>query len=467
MTDDFSTGLDTTLLAQASGLDPEQAQQQMMQGGATLQRMASTYATAIKVQQPRDLNLKTKQLTAEARIAGEAFYYGWGSGKDRVLGPSIGLAMAAARIWGNCVVEPAPLQETDNAWILLVSFVDLETGFTVGRQFRQDKEWTVYGKFDEARKTDIRFQIGQSKAARNVILSAIPKWLTDMALKEAQAGVREKVENFIKVKGVVAAQDLVIRSLAKHGIPEEAILAKMQVADRKALQVDHLVALRGDMYCLDEGQDRASELYPAMKKKQAKGTTSNLDSQLDGDQPPEPNEPSEPQAPTAQKKTTRKRAPKKKAQATTATPPAAQEPQFQEPHPADVNPGPDIDPATGEVIPDSVGMAPEQQAEQPPVEQTEPEPEAAAEQAPTEEQVQRGEEQLEAEQLADDAQANAQGSGPEVEVFLGRIRDARAVGQVEDLLQEVDQACDDQGKQLVNAAATDKINAIRASYRNI
>jgi hypothetical protein len=230
--------------------------------GVTAQRTGNQFSTAVRVQVPRVLQEKHKQLLQEATLAGESFYYGWGTGKDRVLGPSIGLAMAAARVWGNCAVDLAPMQEAADAWIFTAQFIDLETGFTLARQFRQSKHWSVQGKYDQERKDDMRFQIGQSKAARNVVINALPKWLIDAAVAAAQNGVRKRIEQYVETNGLAKAVDIVLKQLKQHGVSEEAILAKCQVAKVTGLDVEHVVMLRGDLYSLQQGTDRPEALFP-------------------------------------------------------------------------------------------------------------------------------------------------------------------------------------------------------------
>lgn len=234
----------------------------MAQTGISAQRTGNQFVTAVRVQVARDLQVKHKQLLTEARLAGESFYYGWGVGKDRVLGPSIGLAMAAARVWGNCAVDFAPVQSTEDSWIFTAQFIDLETGFTLARQFRQSKHWSVAGKYDQERKDDMRFQIGQSKAARNVVVNALPKWLIDAAIREAQNGVRGRIEKYVEQNGLPAAVDICIKQLKQCGVSEAAVLAKCQVAAVTALDIEHVVMLRGDLYSLQNGMDRAEALFP-------------------------------------------------------------------------------------------------------------------------------------------------------------------------------------------------------------
>jgi hypothetical protein len=257
----------------------------MIPAGGVL-RAGGQYATAVQGLTARKPKRLYHQLLAEAEIAAEEFFYGWGAGKDRVIGPSIGLAQAAARLWGNCAVEPAPLQETQDAWIFSVSFIDLETGFTIGRQFRQSKKWTVFGKFDAERKDDIRFQIGQSKAARNVIINALPRWMISGAIKAAQSGSRKRIEGYIERNGIAAAQDYAIKMLGQHGVPEAAILDKCGVAEAKALSLDDLVMLKGDLHALQAGQDRADALFPAMSHPETKGKAEadDLNAKLDAEE---------------------------------------------------------------------------------------------------------------------------------------------------------------------------------------
>ncbi len=222
----------------------------------------SDYYVRKPVDIERDLVIVERRLLAEANLAGEDMYYAWGEGDDRVEGGSIILAMALFRNWGNCVVEQLPMQEMHDAYIFTARFIDLETGSTYDRQFRQSKKWTVYGRFDAARKEDIRFNIGQSKAARNVILRVLPEYLKNKAIAMAKEGVRERLEKFIKDKGIVAAQDLVLDALTKEGVPVERILDHYKIANKSALDVDKIVELRGNLRAIQKGEERAEDMYP-------------------------------------------------------------------------------------------------------------------------------------------------------------------------------------------------------------
>lgn len=234
----------------------------MLANGQAMQRVKTEYTTAIAVQQPRVLTRVEKMAMEESALLGSDAFYGWGAGKDSVEGPSVGLAMSLCRCWGNCAVDMGEVQDLPDAWIFTAKFVDLETGYTLTRQFRQSKKWVVHGKFDEARKDDIRFQIGQSKAVRNVVLNAVPKWLTRRALDKAKGGVREAIEEAIKIHGMEKVVVKAVSRLADLGVDEARILAAMGRKAVAALTVEDLVILRGNIAALESGADDIDGVFP-------------------------------------------------------------------------------------------------------------------------------------------------------------------------------------------------------------
>ena len=232
--------------------------------GQTVEQIQTVYHTAVRVQKPRDLTIVEKNCLIEAALAGEVCFYGWGAGKNRVEGPSIDCAMIAARNWGNTAIEMRPVHETPTSYIMEAAFIDLETGFTYSRQFKQSKSWTVYGKMDEERKTDIRFQIGQSKAQRNAILKSLPRWLIDKMIDKAKEGVREQLQRYIDRKGIEAARKLALDTLAKLGVPLERIEHKYE-KKYGAWDIETLITLKGDIRALSDGAESADALFPGLK----------------------------------------------------------------------------------------------------------------------------------------------------------------------------------------------------------
>lgn len=233
----------------------------LIEQGATVRQIQTSYTTAVAVQKPRDLVEVEKRCLMEAALAGEACFYGWGSGKNRVDGSSKECAMIAYRNWGNMAMEMRDIHETPAAYIMTAVIVDLETGTHYPRQFRQSKKWVVAGRMEEVRKEDIRFQIGQTKTQRNCILNFLPKWLTDKMVDRAKKGVREKLEAFIKTNSIEAARKLSLDALVKLGVKLERIEEKYG-KKYGAWDIETLITLKGDIRALSDGAESADALFP-------------------------------------------------------------------------------------------------------------------------------------------------------------------------------------------------------------
>jgi hypothetical protein len=126
------------------------------------------------------------------------------------------------------------VEETPTHWTFRATFIDLERGFTDFRLFRQRKA-ERHGKFDDERALDIAFQIGQSKAKRNVIVRALPVWLVDRATKasttSAEAGIKDlPAEIASAIPNWQKKWNVNERMLAaKIGVPKEAWTARDMV----------------------------------------------------------------------------------------------------------------------------------------------------------------------------------------------------------------------------------------------
>lgn len=231
---------------------------EIVSGGASMQQTKTAYLTAVKVQNPRNLDRVVENILTEAEFAGPEFYYGWGEGKNHIEGASVACALSVVREWGNCAVE-CDVKETPTSYIFTGHFIDLETGFTLSRAFRQSKSHTVYGRMDENRKEDIRFQVGQSKAIRNVVLNAMPKWL----VKQAMARAKEAVFKQIDKVGIAAASEQAIESFKRYGIAEEHIIDKVGKPKVKWSAHD-IENLRTAYAAINNGEAYAEEIFPAL-----------------------------------------------------------------------------------------------------------------------------------------------------------------------------------------------------------
>ncbi len=135
-------------------------------------------------------------LRSLAAAAGEDWFYRFpvkskGGATSYVEGPSVKLAYDLARVYGNCFVGALPISEGPTGWTFMGKFIDYETGFSISRPFQQRK--SQRGMNTEAgRGDDIAYQIGVSKAERNVIVNALQTFAT-FAFEEAKASTIEKI----------------------------------------------------------------------------------------------------------------------------------------------------------------------------------------------------------------------------------------------------------------------------------
>jgi len=141
-----------------------------------------------------------QKLKAIAAAAGDDFYYRFPArNKDGttkwIEGPSIKCCNAVARVYGNNATRIRS-QDSGTHWLFTAQFYDFETGYVLERQFQQRKNQKTM-KTDADRQLDIVFQIGQSKAIRNVVNNALSEF-TDYAFMEAQQGVVQKVGQNMK-----------------------------------------------------------------------------------------------------------------------------------------------------------------------------------------------------------------------------------------------------------------------------
>lgn len=138
-----------------------------------------------------------QQLKVLAAAAGEDWYYRYPvknrreNRTDYIEGPSIKLANDLARIYGNCEVD-CRAQDMGSAYMFHARFLDLETGFALSRPFQQRKSAAKIGGSDDQRREDAAFQMGVSKAERNVVVNAL-RTFADYAVDEAKNSLVDRI----------------------------------------------------------------------------------------------------------------------------------------------------------------------------------------------------------------------------------------------------------------------------------
>lgn len=195
------------------------------------QAFSSDLSRAIGAQQVavmRDEARVLSKLKVLAAAAGTDWFYRWpvknkDGSQSFVEGPSIKLCNDLARLYGNCDVD-IQCVDLGHAYLFKARFVDYETGFSLARLFQQRKNQRTM-KTDADRQADIVFQIGQSKAQRNVVRNALQTF-ADFALEEARGSIIEKIG-----KDLQRYRDRIVSALSREKID---VLRVERVMGRKA-----------------------------------------------------------------------------------------------------------------------------------------------------------------------------------------------------------------------------------------
>ena len=216
---------------------------------------------AQKMAVPRNETEILQKLKVLAAAAGEAWYYRWPvknkkTGKtDWVEGGTIGLANDLTRTFGNCEVE-TNVHDLGDSWLIYARFTDYESGYSLTRPFQQRKNQKTMGD-DADRQRDIAFQIGTSKAIRNVVLNALGTF-ADFGFKEARKSLVKKIgEDLltwrIKTTTRLAELDIDVKRV-------EAVLGRV-AADWLAPDIAQVVAV---MRSINDGFSTINESYPPL-----------------------------------------------------------------------------------------------------------------------------------------------------------------------------------------------------------
>jgi hypothetical protein len=239
------------------------ASNETIMGGNNLMQTKTDYSAAIQIQKPRKLQVVILKCEEEAAIAGDEFYYSWRQGTEIVEGLTVGAAQAIARNWGNCAID-IRIQETPTSYLIYAAFIDLETGFNLVRPFRQNKQSPKKKNgadiYTGERGKDIIFQIGTSKATRNVVLNAIPKWLATKVMVKAKDNVKGKLEKM----GIPKATEKIVSKALALGIPEERI--ETAFGKKHSWDIEKLVLLMGALRSIEDGFETIDSIFPIEKE---------------------------------------------------------------------------------------------------------------------------------------------------------------------------------------------------------
>jgi hypothetical protein len=192
--------------------------------GGTDMTITDTTITAVKVQVARDDGEILRRLASVAAYAGaEVLTYSWPvkerrTGKVKIVeGPTIKAANALLRCYRNAKVDIASV-EYPGFWIFKATFIDYEAGISLSRLFQQDKGTVRLGGEDGARRLDMAYQLGQSKAERNVIVNFLELPYVDYLVEQAKQNLVGRVS-----KNIDAYRERIRERLAELGVEVQRV----------------------------------------------------------------------------------------------------------------------------------------------------------------------------------------------------------------------------------------------------
>lgn len=220
------------------------------------------FVTAQRVAVKRDLIQVQQRLKVLCAMAGQSYVYSWevedrqNRRKQTVEGPTIKLANDLAREFGNCVVD-VRVEESGDATIFYARFTDLETGFSMTRPFRQRKKPNI-GRYENERALDMAFQIGASKAIRNVVVNALSTFAGFMVEESKKAVLTwlstgdNKDKAWAFIERVAGEQSIELSRV-------EAVVGRKT----KDWTIKDLARVLMEMRGIDDGMTVADEVYPS------------------------------------------------------------------------------------------------------------------------------------------------------------------------------------------------------------
>lgn len=237
---------------------PREAQEMVPVSSAMPAEWQSGGAIAVAVK--RDEVAILQKLKVLAAAAGSSWYYRFPVKNNRtgetdfIEGPSIKLANELARVFGNCEVD-CRAQDLGQYWLFHARFRDLETGYSLTRPFQQRKNASKMGG-DADRKLDIAFQIGASKAIRNVVTNALETF-ADFAFEEAKGAIIERIgRNLEKYRTQTAERVAAYVEIERV----EAVMGR-KVKEWIAPDVARVIAL---MTAINDGMATLDETFPPL-----------------------------------------------------------------------------------------------------------------------------------------------------------------------------------------------------------
>ena len=217
---------------------------------------------ALKVEVARSAAATRATISEMAMLLGERGFYRWPvknrkkGTTDWVEGVSIKGAMALVKAYKNCRVACPVIVDLGSHWRFHAVFIDFENGIEIERSFIQRKSGGTMGD-DAARREDMAFQIGLSKAERNVVVNAL-ELEADVLLEECRGAIVDRVGRDIE-----HYRRTIVERANERGIDLARIEAVAGRPVKDWLGTD-MVRIIGMMAAIRDGMATAEETFPKL-----------------------------------------------------------------------------------------------------------------------------------------------------------------------------------------------------------
>lgn len=233
-----------------------------LNSGQTMVQAQGRVITAQRVIVERNLPKVLATIRDYAAEFGEDYVYSWevenrNGTKTTIEGPTIRLANDLIGIWKNCATD-VEIDETKTHWIIKAYFMDYENGTCTCRPFMQRKKNTMGGKYDADRALDIVFQIGVSKAIRNVVVNSL-RSMVSYAMDEARKNMSKRFRN---PENQEKAWIFIRKVLEENKIADGQVEA-VRGRKMKDFIVRDLARTYSECVAIREGFAVAREVYPS------------------------------------------------------------------------------------------------------------------------------------------------------------------------------------------------------------
>jgi hypothetical protein len=203
-----------------------------------------------------------KNIKTMAAAAGERWYYRfpvWNNRKKRqewIEGISIKGTDSVGRYYGNCRIESVVVDH-HSYWMIYSRFADLETGYTLIRPYKADKEMVGGLKTEDRNRQEANAMgVAVSKGQRIVVDHALNDF-TVYAFEEAKKSLVDEIG-----KNLAKYRERCVLRLAEFG---NGILARVELAHgRKAAEwlAHDLAEIRAEIKNIDDGLESVDDTWP-------------------------------------------------------------------------------------------------------------------------------------------------------------------------------------------------------------